>query len=80
MSPVVIAKKSAMGVAQGMPLAPASRFMRNMKGTSSPPLRSRDSSMGLAFCPVAWKMEMIIIVTEMAGQVMQMILRKLKKR
>ena len=40
--PVSIAQQSAIGVAQAMPFTPASAFIRNIKGTSRPPLRSME--------------------------------------
>ena len=70
---VSIARKSAIGVAQTIPRTPARAFIKNIKGISNPPLRSRERTSGCTFLPTDWKMVMTIIVTEMHGPVMQMI-------
>ena len=59
-----------------MPSAPAAAFIKNIKGISNPPLRSRDSSNGRPFYPVAWKMQMVIMVMDTAGQVRQITRKK----
>jgi hypothetical protein len=43
---IIIAQKSAIGVAQTIPAAPDGPFSRNMKGMSKPPFLSRERSSG----------------------------------
>ena len=75
-SAVSMARRSEIGVAHGIPFAPCAEFIINMNGTSNPPFRRSERIIGLTFCPVAWNTEIIIMVIEIAGQVMQITRKK----
>ena len=73
---ISIARASEIGVAHGIPSEPRAAFIMNINGTSMPPFLMNERSIGRTFLPVAWNIEIIIIVIDIAGQVIDITLKK----